>query len=444
MKGHRQQKAWVISADMGYGHDRAAHGIENLAYGNIITANRYPGIPKHDRFLWAQTRTVYETISRLKPIPVIGPLLFSAMDRFQEIPPFYPRRDLSEPTIQLKSIMRTVRKGNLCLDLMHRLLKRRLPVISTFPLPAFALEEHGYPEDIYIIVTDTDMSRAWVPLDSKRSKIKYFAPTGRVVERLKLYGVRSENIYLTGFPLPKQLIGGPHADIARDNLAQRICNLDPKGIFTMRYWRTLKEELGMNRCMEQSRKPVTITFSVGGAGAQRQLGLEIAKSLAAKIRKHEYRLNLIAGTRKEVYQYFEHGLRRMGLWSQRNGIRVFYTPDRHEYFHGFDEILKNTDILWTKPSELSFYTGLGIPIIMAPPVGSQEDYNRLWLLNVGGGIMMHEASNCAEWLEDWIQSGGLARMAWNGYIEAPTHGAYRIQSIITGEDTMLETPPLIV
>ena len=58
--------------------------------------------------------------------------------------------------------------------------------------------------------------------------------------------------------------------------------------------------------------------------------------------------------------------------------------------------------------------------------------------------MMHEASNCAEWLEDWIQSGGLARMAWNGYIEAPTHGAYRIQSIITGEDTMLETPPLIV
>lgn len=443
MKGHLPRKAWVISADMGYGHDRAAHGLEQLAYGETITANRYPGIPRRDRKLWADTRLVYETISRLKPIPLIGPLLFEAMDHFQEIPEFYPRRDLSAPTIQLKTMTRAIRKG-LCLDLMHRLLKRRLPVICTFPLPAFALEEHGYPEDIYVTVTDTDMSRAWVPVDSKRSRIKYFAPTGRVAERLKLYGVRSENIYLTGFPLPKKLVGTPHTQNLKDDLAQRICNLDPNGIFTMRYWRTLKEELGMSRCMDVKRRPVTITFAVGGAGAQRQLGLDIVKSLMPKIRKHEIRLNLVAGTRKEVAVYFEKGLRKLGIWNQRNGIRVFYAPNRNDYFNGFDEILRTTDILWTKPSELSFYAGAGIPIIMSEPVGSQEDYNKLWLLNVGGGIMMHRAENCSEWLDDWIKSGGLARMAWNGYIEAPTHGAYRIQSIITGDSTPLEVLPLIV
>jgi len=43
-----------------------------------------------------------------------------------------------------------------------------------------------------------------------------------------------------------------------------------------------------------------------------------------------------------------------------------------------------------------------------------------------------------------VESGGLARMAWNGFIEAPTHGAYRIEEIITGLPVELEKLPLIV
>ena len=443
MPSRKSKQAWVISADMGYGHDRAAHGLRDLAFGDVITSNRYPGIPHKDRQLWADTRVVYETISRLKPVPILGPLLFDAMDRFQEIPAFYPRRDLSEPTLQLRAMYRIIQKG-LCKDLMNRLMKRRLPAVCTFPLPAFALEEHGYPEDIYAIVTDTDMSRAWVPLDSKRSRIKYFAPTGRVVERLKLYGVRSENIFLTGFPLPNALIGGANGHTVKDDLAQRVCNLDPNGIFINRYWRTLNEELGMSRCQDLKARPVTLTFAVGGAGAQRHLGLEIAKSLLPKIRKHEMRLNLVAGTRREVAKYFEQGLRKLGLWNQRNGVRVFWAPDRLDYFNGFDRILRTTDILWTKPSELSFYTGAGIPIVMSQPVGSQEEYNQLWLQAVGGGVMMYDAQYCREWLEDWIQGGSLARLAWNGYIEAPTHGTVRIKRILSGEGVGTQPLPLVV
>jgi hypothetical protein len=49
-----------------------------------------------------------------------------------------------------------------------------------------------------------------------------------------------------------------------------------------------------------------------------------------------------------------------------------------------------------------------------------------------------------EWLFDWINSGGRARFAWNGYIEAPTHGAYRIEQLITGEKMDLAELPLIV
>ncbi len=444
-KKHHKQ-AWVVSADMGYGHDRAAHGIEGIAYGSFITSNRYVGIPKEDRRLWRETRRTYETISRLKPIPILGNLLFEAMDRFQEIPAFYPRRDLSKPSIQLRMSYKLVERG-----LMKHLVKklemtRKLPVICTFPLTALAMEYHGYPEDIYTIVTDTDMARAWVPPDPKRSKVQYFAPTGRVVERLKLYGVHADKIHYTGFPIPKALIGGPDSDILKGDLAQRICNLDPTGAFTKRYWRTLEAEFGNSVCkVKKKSRPVTITFTVGGAGAQRQLAIQIAKSLREKITKGIFKLVLVAGTHKEIARYFQFHLRINGLGHLiKKGIEIYYEPERHAYFKGFDKILRRTDILWTKPSELSFYTGLGLPIIMSSPIGSQEEFNRLWLQNVGGGIQMAAPETCSEWLQDWINSGALARMAWNGYIEAPTHGAHRIQAIITGEDGVLEPPPLIV
>jgi penicillin-binding protein 2 len=105
----------------------------------------------------------------------------------------------------------------------------------------------------------------------KKSRIKYFAPNGRVVERLKLYGVNPKNIFLTGFPLPKELIGGPEGEIIKKDLIGRLCNLDPNGIFVHKYWRTLEAELGSGTCPLKPNHPLTLTFAIGGAGAQKSL-----------------------------------------------------------------------------------------------------------------------------------------------------------------------------
>ena len=118
------------------------------------------------------------------------------------------------------------------------------PLISTFFVPAFAAEVHGYPGDIYCVCCDADVSRAWAPLDPKRSRIRYIAPNGRVVERLKLYGVKENQIFLTGFPLPKQNIGGPESTIVKKDLAARIARLDPNRIFIEKYHETLQEDFG--------------------------------------------------------------------------------------------------------------------------------------------------------------------------------------------------------
>ena len=439
-------KAYIVSVDMGYGHERAAYALRHLAEGGIIVANNYPGIPKKDKSLWLKVRKFYETISRLKPIPVIGNLIFEAVDRAQTIELFYPRRDLSRPTIQVRQIYHSIEHHNFQKDLIDRLAKKPLPMICTFFSPAFAAEYFGYPGEIYCVVTDADCSRAWVAKNPKGSRIKYFAPNGRVVERLKLYGVKEKNIYLTGFPLPKELIGGPDAKIIRKDLPPRLCNLDPNGIFLVKYHKTLATHLGRDvaRCYRR-RSPPTLVFTVGGAGAQRDLGVQILESLVDKIRDSKIRLVLVAGTNEGLALYFKRQIAKLRL-NKKLGtyVEVVYKPNKRQYFEEFSKILHTTDILWTKPSEMSFYTGLGIPIIMAPPIGSQEQFNKIWLKMVGGGVTQNNPKYTNEWLFDWINSGGLARMAWNGFIEAPTHGAFRIEEIITSKPYKLEKLPLIV
>lgn len=445
MKTHKHGNAWVVSVNMGYGHERAAYGLKDLANGGIITANNYTGIPKRDKTLWTESRRIYEALSRLKPLPIIGDYLFELIDKTQRIAPFYPRRDLSAPTAQVKQTYFMIEKLGLGKHLVEKLSKNPLPLICTFFIPAFAAEVYDYPGDIYLVICDADMSRAWVANDPKKSRIKYFAPNGRVVERLKLYGIRPENIFLTGFPLPKEIIGGPEGAVIKKDVIRRICNLDPNMIFRNKYLRTLETELGPGVCPMNGHRAPTLTFAVGGAGAQRTLGVQMIKSLKHRILRKEIVVRLEAGTKTEVAAFFIEKTKEAGL-QRAIGKSLFIDsePNRTEYFHNFTKRLRQTDILWTKPSEMSFYCGVGLPIIMAPSIGSQEQFNRIWLKMVNAGVSQNDPRFTHEWLFDWIESGGLARMAWNGYIEAPTHGSYRIESIITGEKIELEKLPMIV
>jgi len=101
-----------------------------------------------------------------------------------------------------------------------------------------------------------------------------------------------------------------------------------------------------------------------------------------------------------------------------------------DYFALFNKVLLTTDILWTKPSELSFYAGLGLPIIMAPTIGSQEDFNRTWLHAVGAGMEQEDPRYTHQWLFDWLESGWLAQAAMEGFLDAPKHGTYHIEKIV--------------
>ncbi len=420
-------KAWVVTVDMGYGHQRTAYPLKDIAFSGIINANKYKGIPKKDQKIWQTTRSFYEFISRFRRIPIIGLITFLFFDSFQKILGYYPKRDLSKSNIGGKVVFSYIKRG-WGQDLIENFKKNPLPLITTFFTPAFMAEEFDYPNDIYCVICDADISRQWVPINPKKSRIKYFAPCNWARDRLILYGVKPENIFLTGYPLPKENIGGQNMEILKKDLSYRLLNLDPSGRYRKMYKPLIKGYLG--ELPKLPNHPLTVMFSIGGAGAQKEIAAGIINDLKEKIRAKELRFIISVGTRPELKKYFENNVKdlKMDGW-----LHILSGKNMPDYFEKFNKALRTTDILMTKPSELSFYSGLGIPIIIEPSIGSQEDFNRRWLIHTGSAILQENPKYTSEWLFDLINAGDLAEMAMQGFVETKILGTYNIERIITGK-----------
>jgi hypothetical protein len=273
------------------------------------------------------------------------------------------------------------------------------------------------------------VSRTWAPLEPATSRIIYLVPNKRVKERLMLYGVRPEKIYMTGFPLPKENIGLEDWEFLKLDLKARLEVLDPAGVYRKKYSKLIEAYLCPVSEIDGASRPLTLTFAVGGAGAQRELGALVLKRLKNKIVEGKLRLNLVAGSREDVFRYYEDVLKKVYLHNHEN-VNLIYNPDKLKNFAAFNQALRTTDILWTKPSELSFYSGLGLPIIITEPIGSQEEYNRRWLLGIGAGVDSKNPNYVDEWLFDFLDSGWLAEAAMQGYMNGPKMGAYNIENIV--------------
>ena len=436
--GAAPAKAWIITVDMGLGHQRAANPLAKFAEGGIITAGGAGFADEAERKLWTRLRNSYETLSRVRSVPLIGPPLFGLLDRLQNIPSFYPIKDMSSPSYQVQLVRRYIEKG-LGRGTVELVRQKALPTISSHPVPALALDYAGFRRN-YCIVTDAEISRAWVATDPRQSRIHYMAPCGRAVRRLNLYGIPDERIFLTGFPFPLEVLGDGELSILRRDVAQRLFHLDPTERFWPLHGRTVRYFLGPGNCKPKHDRRFAITFAVGGAGAQREIGYQIAKSMQKRLRAGELTLNLVAGIRHEVKQYFEEVRREYS--PESDSIRVIYGESKEDYFRRFAETIRHTDVLWTKPSELSFYAGLGIPIIMAPTIGSQEEFNRKWLLEIQAGVDQEDPDYSDEWLFDLLEAGRLADTAWDGFLKARKYGTYKIKEVIETGAMVRETSPL--
>ncbi|MGV8150439.1 MAG: DUF6938 domain-containing protein [Candidatus Woesearchaeota archaeon] len=423
-----KNSAWIISVDMGYGHQRAAYPLKDIAFERMITANNDKIISLQEHRLWDQWREFYEFVSRLKHIPIIGKLTFGIYDEFQKISPFFPFKDLSKPNFSVIRLREILRKG-LCSSIVEYTEKKDIPVITTHFIPAMAFNYNkNNNKEIYCIVTDTDINRIWVSDNPKKSRITYFSPCRHVTHRLMQYGIKKESIMDTGFPLPKENIGA-NQEIVKKDILSRLANLDPKGIFFQKYTGLIKEKIYSNfnpkKMLLYKNHPLTLMFTIGGAGAQADIAQKIVESLKYKIKNKELKLIISVGTKIDLKMQFEKRFRHLGDY-----FEIIFALDKKTYFENFNKALRTTDILWTKPSEMSFYTALGIPIIIAPPIGAHELSNKEWLEHIGSGFVQKEPEYVNEWLFYWLEDGRFADAAIQGYIDAPLMGTYNIEKYL--------------
>lgn len=416
---------YLIAASMGYGHLRAAWPLKKWAYKkNILTINDYKQIPYSDLKIWKYTESFYNFISRLRSFPFIGWISFSLFDRlFQYIPELKKTEKSKKPSLTLILNEKMILKKNFGKDLISRISEKPYPVVTTFFTAAFMAELHGYPQKIFCIATDSDLNRAWAPVYSEKSKIIYFTPTKRATERLLTYGVKKKNIIFTGFPLPQENINSLKYD-----LSYRLAGLDRDGSFIRE--QKILQKLGLKR-LPLRKTPLSIMFATGGAGAQKEIGADIIKSLAFDLKSGKIKLVIVAGVHLFLKEFFISCIRKNKLQDcLTTSIEILYEKDKFSYFKRFNKTLKTTDILWTKPSELSFYTALGLPIIIAPCIGYQEEYNKNWLLSIGSGICQKKPLKTKEWLFQLIENKTFAKAAWLGYLNAPKDGTKKIVSIV--------------
>jgi hypothetical protein len=317
--GSDEVRAWVAAANMGLGHKRAIQPLRGIAEGGLIVVNDASVAKPDELKLWDQLLSVYERLSRAKSIPLVGNALFGIMDYFQKIKPAYPRIDLSRPTVQTRWNEGMLDKG-VCRGLIERIRTKPLPLV----------DRAGYGR-VYCIICDADINRVWVTSNPRDSRIEYLVPCGSAMRRLKQYGVPDERIFMTGFPLPLELLGDRGLDVLKRDLGQRLRHLDPNDRFWPLHDKSVEHFLGAANCEPRRDRALTLAFCVGGAGAQKEIAAEALASLKPRILAGELRMNLVCGVRAEVRSFFEETVKGLGLEGEKG---VLLRGPRHPDHHG--------------------------------------------------------------------------------------------------------------
>lgn len=415
----------LVAIDMGYGHLRPAHSIAEFLEAEILLTDEPPLATRAERTRWRRARGVYEALSRASGLPLVGWPFSGLLRRITHIEPLVPGKDLSQPTRETRWLAREGLRG-MGRTLADRLRAKDVALLTTFYAPAVLAELHG-AKRIFCVVTDSDMHRVWVPADPSRSHIVYLVPSEQAERRLLAYGVSAERIHVTGFPLPHSLVGGLDDRSFKRNLERRLAALDPH----------LAPPLPLTASAISDAPPLHLVFAVGGAGAQSELAGRFLPSLRPLIESGRLRLTLVAGVRQDVRATFEAAVRRAGLKNAPGDpIRILFASSLSAYFDAFHRLLVETDVLWTKPSELCFYAALGLPLILSSPVGAHEEENLRFTLEAGAAVRQGRPESAAAWLTRLHEDGTLARAARAGASHLPRHGLYRTVELVLGRSEL--------
>lgn len=395
----------VAAASMGYGHLRAAASIADRLGVSLVRADQPPLTDDVELTRWRRSRRAYESLSRAAGHRVLGVVARGLLNRLTAIGRASSGPDPSRPPAAVRSLDRAIQRG-FGRSLAEELKRTGRGLVTTFYAPAIAAASHGV-DPVWCVVTDTDIHRIWVAADPAGCPVRYLVPTESAAARLRSYGVPPDRVRVTGFPLPHSLVGGLPQSAAEHNQRRR-----------------------MDRLTRRRREPIRLMFAVGGAGAQISPARALLTSLGPMLATGDLKLTLVAGARPDLVRRFLGWVRL----AQRHGapaesVEVLGAEDFPTYLARFNRRLADTDVLWTKPSELVFFAALGLPLILDYPLGDHERANRDWILSAGAGFVRGRAGDATDWLRPALENGRLAACSAAGFAHLPRLGLESIVAI---------------
>ncbi len=163
----------------------------------------------------------------------------------------------------------------------------------------------------------------------------------------------------------------------------------------------------------EKKEPKRILLTVGGAGAQQEIFISIIRQLLPLIENKQVALLINVGDHKSVWEGIVKGIPELASqttlyfdqWEATqafakdaidrdpiSGIHAFYHQDIFAAVYASNLLMRATDILVTKPSELSFYP---VPKLLIKRVGGHEAWGAIRAAEVGDGTIECETNQLA-------------------------------------------------
>ncbi len=351
---------------MGYGHYRIAMAVASAAHALGYTPYWFDllGFDTAGARMIRDLDKWYSLGSRISQ----KSKLFNALFWDPLMGKWYKRIEKNYPVMQAAHVFKNI----------YRDLPKDMPVLGTHPFNAHGAVHAGMTNVINMIPDNCPLgfhlvegAMQTVQSSSSYFKFRTLADIGPKGQKGK--GVPAEQIRLTGNYIDHELVANIEADC----------------------------QARLKRVVDKA--PRRLLISIGGAGAQQNLLVEIVRKMLPLVKQEKAALFVNFGDHKKAWDFFAKNLPEFTQQATRHfswddtvnfaehaitdavtGAHAFLNDNPFCAVYATNLLMRSSDVLLTKPSELAFYP---LPKLLLERVGGHEAWGAIRASELGDGTI---------------------------------------------------------
>ena len=208
--------------------------------------------------------------------------------------------------------------------------------------------------------------------------------------------------------------------------------------------------------LERKKKgePMRFLLTIGGAGAQRELFAAVIRYLLPAVREKRAAIYVNVGDYKNVWDELiasipglaELSTRHFGNWADTSafaaaavdgsveGVHAFWHENIFEAVYATNLLMRSSDVLLTKPSELAFYP---VPKLFLKRIGGHERWGAIHSAEMGDGTLeCEDVAHTIQMVELFLNESTLLEEMCQCIVQNKAQGlydgAYRVVKLAMG------------